>query len=196
MRRLLYVISVTSALLLGPSKPATAATIQYQATDLPDLVVGEDLWQYEYSPSGLVFQVDQGFAVFFDYTLYDDLQLVAPLPPDWDPIVANPIPALTSNGFYDALALVNAPSLAGPFRVSFTWLGAPGTAPGSQPFEIYELDAQGAPVPFESGQTIAPSATEVPEPSTMFLVMTGVAVARGLRKRRSQYVRQLPSSFR
>ena len=153
------------------SVPASATTIEFTATDL-----GGDRWLYEYFLSGRVFSEGQGFTVFFDYMMSSALQLEAPSPGDanWGPLVIQPDLALKSDGYYDALALTTDPPLAGPFQVSFLWLGT-GT-PGSQRFEIYrEQDLPGF---IEEGRT-----TPVPEPSTLLLVVTGAGLARLLRKR-------------
>ncbi len=89
---------------------------------------------------------------------------------DWDPISLQPDLALGSNGFYDALALRNTPSLADPFKVQAVWLGT-GT-PGPQPFTIYDTNFQ----PLAQGQTI-------PEPTAALLIFSALAVT-GLPRRR------------
>ena len=183
MRRILLTVAVALS-VVGTATVATATSIQYQATNLPDLPGGGDLWQYDYFPSGRSFLADQGFAVFFTGNLYSALQLVSPVPVAWDPLVAQPIPALGSDGYYDALALVNNAPLTGPFRVNFVWLGPATVAPSLQRFEVYQLDALGKPVPFETGQTAPVGATAVPEPSTLCLLTIGVAVGRAWRRRR------------
>lgn len=183
MRRVFFVTVIVVAFMLSGAAPVGAATIQFQATDLPDDVPGGDLWQYEYFLVGGNLLVTQGFAVFFDDTLYSTIQELLPAP-GWDIVVADPIPATTSEGYYDALALGDNPLFIGPFSLSFIWLGAPGT-PGSQPFEIYQQDASGLPEPFESGPT-TPLDSAVPEPSTLLLLATGAAAGRILRKRRGQ----------
>jgi hypothetical protein len=92
---------------------------------------------------------------------------------EWD-VVLFPISPI--DGAYDALALTAGASLAQQFAVSFVWLGGSATSPGSQPFEVYRLD-DGIPGPDpETGQT-----SPVPEPSTLLLLGSGMAVA--LRRR-------------
>lgn len=56
------------------SSPARGATISYQAADLTDTTVGQDLWRYSFAIDGFVFQTGQGFSVFFDSQLYRNLQ--------------------------------------------------------------------------------------------------------------------------
>lgn len=147
-------------LLLGSS--ASATTIAYTATDLPDAVPGEDLWEYAYTVSGRTFAAGEGFSVFFDYTQYTLLESPPPaVSADWDIISLQPDVLLPDDGFYDALALVSAPSLTTAFTVSFVWLGT-GT-PGAQPFDIYNPAFQ----TIESGVT-------VPEPGTGLLLAAGL----------------------
>ena len=164
--------------------PVSATTIEFTVTEFIN-----NRWQYEYFLSEGAFAQDQGFTILFDNLLYSDLTLEGPLPQppppgDWDALVIQPeLPpplGLGSAGFYDALAVVPDPTLAGPFLVSFLWSGV--GAPGAQPFEIYQLeqDQFGQEIlrTTETGQT-----TPVPEPSTLFLVAAGAGLARVLRKR-------------
>jgi hypothetical protein len=180
VRRALFVTAIVVVSALGWTASATATTIQFDAANL-----GGDVWRYVYSLSGDLL-ADQGFVVFFDETLYSSLQPLPPTPVDWDLLVTQPDLALQSAGAYDALALVDSPSFAGPFSVSFNWLGSAGTVPGRQPFQIYQLDASGFPAPLEDGMTSPLDSAEVPEPSTLLLVATGVAAGRTWRRRRTR----------
>ena len=143
------------------SSPGRAATVIFEATNLADTTPGEDLWRYSYTPGDFTFAAGQGFTVVFDRALFSQLQS----PPsfinaDWDALSLQPDLALNSDGFYDALALRNAPSLADPFKVNVVWLGT--GAPGPQPFTIYDTNFQ----PLAQGQT-----TNVPEPSALALLL-------------------------
>lgn len=152
---------------------ANAGTILYEATDLVDTTPGVDLWMYSYVLSGFTFFENYGFQIFFDYMHYSNLEdPPSPVNLDWDPIVFQPDLGLPDDGIYDALALVDNPSLADPFTVSFVWLG--GGLPGTQPYEIYDdnFDIVAA------GET-----TVIPEPTTIILLGLGLLSLSGLRKK-------------
>ncbi len=179
-------LAIAGALAVAAPSALVAAplTIQYQAIDLPDVVAGQDLWEYEYAVSGVAFLADQAFSTYFDPALYSTVE--DPPPPvnaDWDILTVQPDPALPSSGFYNPLALVDNASLADLFVVSFVWLGSPGTTPGSQPFTLDQFDAAGDYVAALQTGTTTPmqSSTNVPEPSTLLLMSIGLA---GLIQRR------------
>ncbi len=187
MKRVAVAAAVVLACTFGGTRAASATSIEFQATDLPD-VPGGDVWRYDYflSDNNFLGTVN-GFTVFFNATLYSGpLTELDPDPTNWDTLVFDPDPSsLFSAGVYDALALVDNPPFVGPFSVSFIWLGAPGTTPGSQPFDIYHLEGD-TPVADESGLTSPVGGAEVPEPSTLLLLATGAVAGRTLRKRRRQ----------
>ena len=145
--------------------PGIAVTFRFEVVDLADTTPGQDLWEYRYTVTGLTLTANQGFTIFFDLSLYTLLQSPPPfVNADFDVITVQPDLALHSNGFYDALALRNAPSLADPFRVQFVWLGT--GAPGAQPYNVHDTDFS----TISQGQT-----TSVPEPSAAALL--GAAIA-------------------
>jgi hypothetical protein len=178
MKKVLVCLFAATALLLSV-RSAQAASIEFEATNL-----GGDTWRYDYFIASGSFSTQQGFAVFFDYALYEDLQ-PAPSPAGWDVLTTNPDIVLQSDGTFDALALMDNPLFAGPFSVTFTWLGA--GMPASQPFDFYTLDSSGFPVPdpSNSGFTTPRQVAPVPEPSTLLLVLTGTLGGWRLRSRRS-----------
>ena len=156
------------------SPPGRGATILFTASDVADTTPGQDLWQYSYTPGGFTFAAGQGFTVVFDRTLFTLLQSPPPfVNADWDPLTLQPDLALGSNGFYDAQAVRNNPSIADPFKLRFVWLGPGGTTPGAQPYTVYNADFTTQ----SQGQT-------VPEPSPMLLVLA-VAVFRVARSSRA-----------
>ena len=171
MKSLVHGLLLATAFIVYPSI-AGATAIEYQVTHL-----GGDSWQYDYFITDGTFAAQQGFVVVFDDS-YENLQPM-PSPADWDVLVTNPQPALLTDGGYDALALVDNPLFTGPFGVTFTWLGAPGTTPGAQAFYVYSLDASGAPVVIER----VPESRPVPEPSALLLMAVGAGWRLGVRRR-------------
>ena len=157
--------------------PPFAATFRFEIVDLADATPGQDLWEYRYTVSDLALTAGQGFTIFFDFNLYTLLQNPPPLVnADWDPITVQPDLALHSNGFYDAQARRNAPSLADPFKVRFVWLGSAGTTPGGQPFTVYDTDF----TPIAQGQT-------VPEPAASALLLAAASLLAQRRTRSGDF---------
>jgi hypothetical protein len=160
-------------LILSPSL-ASATTITYTAIDLADSVGGEDLWRYTYTVSASTFDMDFGFDIFFDPSLYEQLQDPPPIVNgDWDAITLQPDPLLPDDGLYDALALVDGASLLDVFTVDFVYVGV--GIPGSQPFEVFDPSFD----VIESGSTVP-----IPEPSTAALMALGL-VGLAAKRRRS-----------
>ena len=176
---------LVTAVLIGFMwpRPAQAGVIDYEVFDAPDVVPGMDLWVYSYTLRGFDFVRDQGFAIYFPSDLHESLSDRTSLV-DWDSLIIQPDPSLDADGFFDALARVDAPSLADAFLVEFVWLAGPGAQPGSQQYELYEMDAHGELAVIGGGQT--QPRPDVPEPTVLFPVAIGViaATARGRRFRR------------
>jgi hypothetical protein len=151
---------------------AHAATIHFVTTDLPDVTPGEDLWSYEYTVTGRSFLQSEFFDIYFDPALYGTLAPGPPLNAGWDTrILQQPNPVNLppfDRGIFDSFALVDNPSLAAAFSVSFVYLGT--GSPGSQPFEIFAANSN----LLESGLT-SPAAGAIPEPSSIVLCLLGLA---------------------
>ena len=184
-RKTLLAALVLLALPIG--NQLLAATIFYDAVDLPDQVQGDDRWRYNYVVTNFTFSANQGFTILFDINLYRDLEDPPPfVNSDWDALVFQPDPNLPADGAYDALALVNGASLQNPFSVNFIFLGS--GQPGSQPFDINQFDSQGNLVAvLESGFT-TPIPSAIPEPGSLLLTFFGVPaliLPRFLKRRRS-----------
>ena len=170
--------------LLSAFTAAQATTIAYTASNLPDIVPGEDLWRYDYMVSDRSFLQSEFFDIYFSSALFGTLT-AGPAPnADWDvAILQQPEPLNLppfDRGMFDAFALNDAPSLSGAFSVSFVFLG-PGT-PGSQEFDIFNANFELV----ESGNTSVPVPGDivVPEPSTAALFLFGlVACAFHTRRR-------------
>lgn len=175
------------SLLLAALSPGVRATqIFYEVKDLADPAPGQDLWQYRYGLSGLSSGAE-GLDVYFRLTGgFQPGDLSNPTRPngDWDVLVIQPDPGLSTDGFFDAARLAASPQLPTLpntyFRVDFIWRG-PGV-PGSQDFEIH--DASFAVI--NSGRT-TPLTQSVPEPTVPVLLLAGgfVLAAACLRDRRN-----------
>jgi hypothetical protein len=181
---LVVLISLTIPTLLHANP---IVNIQYQATNLADLVTGEDLWQYQYSVSYAgsdVFLQNQALAIFFDASLYKDLQDPPLTVSDWFTFVLQPDSALAANGEYDALAMTDNPSLAKTFDLSFVWLGGPGSIPGSQAFAINQFYESGNFAnQLGSGLTSPMQSNAVPEPNSILLLVSGLSALLFVRRK-------------
>jgi len=167
------------ASVVAMALPAMAVTVVFQATDIPDVTPGQNLYRYDYSLSDFPYPAQHSFAVQFDPSLYASLQ-TSPSPPGplWDVVSLQPDPRLPPDGMYDARSLVASPTPLTGFRVEFVWRGE--GAPGSQPFVVYD-DAFAI---IESGQT-------VPEPGRGAVLIASAillgAARRSGRLRREQH---------
>jgi hypothetical protein len=162
-------------ILLNQFRPAYGQAITYQTRDLTNSIVGQDRWEISYAVSGYTFPVNHGFSIFFDSSIYGNLE--APPPPvnaGWSVLAVQPDFSLNQPGYYDAQALQNSPSTLDLFSVRFVWTGE-GT-PASQPFTIYDENFQ---------TTFSGTTTAVPEPGPFALIGVGVAVVLICRKRKS-----------
>ena len=154
--------------------PAAAQSIQFEAIDLADTTPGENLWAYRYTVDG-AFDAFEGFNVLFDSALFTQLQdPPADAGADWTVQTTQPNPGLPAAGLFTGTANTANPSLAGPFSVSFVFLGQ--GAPGAQPFEFFNSNFDAVP----SGNT--KPASVVPVPPALIFMLSGV-LALGKRRR-------------
>jgi hypothetical protein len=168
MRNLLW-LSLCGVILL---MPLSAATIQYQVA--PTLTPG--VFEFTYFISGTFLQ-NQEVDIQFDPTMYTNLSNGQPaVSSDWDIMVFQPNVPPGTQGDYTAFALVNNPSLAGPFKVDATYTGS-GT-PGAQFFTIQYFGVDGNSSPTQVGfGNIAPfNADPVPEPTGFVLSAVALSV--------------------
>jgi hypothetical protein len=173
-----WLAAVLLCLAPGPDA-AHAIVVTFEATDLADIAPGEDLWRYVYAISDFTPAPDVAVETLFDHPLYRSLQDPAPGVTGWDILTFQPDINLPDVGRYSALALSTGASLVEPFELTFVWLGGPGTAPGSQPFEVNSFDAQGGfldtlATGFTTPATPPVTPSPVPLPATLALVLTGL----------------------
>lgn len=136
----LRMIGAALAAALVASPPASALQIDVTASQ-----ISGNLWSYEYKLSDRVFSVDQGFTLWFDKTLFENLQVSGPNSSYWDPLVFQPDNPTGEDGMVDSLALQEIDLGSNPelgiFRVDFGWLGS-GTPIGlRQEYEIYSCNS-------------------------------------------------------
>ena len=159
--------------------PATnAETIVYEATDLTDLVPGEDLWKYTYTVSGYTFNSESLFGTYFDGALSSNLKDPTPNNSAWKSLVL-PGDDADPTSIYSAFSLIDAPSLEDPFMVSFIWTGT--GSPGPQ--EYFVVDSAGI---FAEGTTQS-SVPPVPVPSSVILMISGLIGIAGFKKKYSSH---------
>jgi len=162
MKKRAFTGTVIVCLLAGSVFGALDTIIFYQANE-----VGGGRWQYSYEVAniGLTSPIEE-FTIWFDYGLYDNLAIetAGTLADNWDEIALQPEPVLEDDGAYDAKALgpgIETGHTAGPFVVSFDWLGA--GEPGAQLYDIVD------PATLETIE----SGTTIPEPATLLVLGLG-----------------------
>ncbi len=164
------------ALVSTATMASAAPTIQFVAVDIADVVVGHDLWRYDYTIGGML-AAGEGVNLLFSATLFDaldatfaDASVLA--------LATQPILALSADGFVSVTALLDITS-ADPAHVSvqFEWLGA-GAFPSSQPFEV--VDSLFTVIGTDRTVSEAEPPQSLPEPASFALVGAALlgAVAR------------------
>ncbi len=164
MNKIFMTLIAAFLTILGTTTFTHAVTIQYTASDLPDVDPNQDLWQYSYQVSDHNFSNGIGFNITFELGLYDSLSPVS-APGGWDVISWNPDPTIPDDGAYDAIAVTDNPPLDAPFVVQFVWLGS-DPEPGSQPFALYDSNNNWQTI--ETGNTV-PSPVPLPSPLLFFV---------------------------
>jgi hypothetical protein len=135
-------------------------------------------YTFSFYVSGYDFDVNHGFSIYFDRSLYSLLDsATAPGVGDWDLILLQPDAELPADGVFDALAEVDDPSTGGAFQVQayFTGMGDPDL---HLPFEVYQLPGG------EAGPAdIVETGITIPEPSTLALLAFSIAGLAAARRR-------------
>lgn len=171
-RRLFFILSL---LLLTNAHANVLAHIDYTAVGL-----GGNVWRYDYIVRNLGASSFDEVTIHFNADAYIGLSLLS-TPVGWDSLVAQPDPAIPSNGFFDSLSsfsLLSGDTASG-FSVLFNFLGA-GT-PSTQPFDIVDPNTFGV---LASGQTTPLVSTfPVSEPTSGSLVAAGILLLLLMRRR-------------
>ena len=164
-----------------------AGTVGYQVSDL-----GANVFRYEFLPSNLGLLQNQELDIQFDSTLFGSL-FNGVADSDFRLLLLQPNNPPGALGDYSALALVDNPSLAGPFSVDVQWLGT--GVPGGLPFLLHQFDASGRNLGMIGSGSVdmvgAPGSVETPEPASWLLGGMGLVIGGFLRmgRRRLQRVR-------
>jgi hypothetical protein len=151
-----------------------AENIRIDPIELGTTPTGEKIARYDFFPDGFSLLQNQEIEIRFNPAIFISLSNGI-APSDYDLLVLQPNNPPTLPGIYSLLALVNDPSLAGPFSLDVVVKGS--TFPVNLPFFVNEYDAAGMLVSegLVSGTTVGTPGDVVPEPSTLLLV-GGLAV--------------------
>lgn len=141
--------------------------------------VGGSQWRYDYTVfNDSAFVIDE-FTVWFDYNQYSNLQLQSTpaVSAGWDEWITQPNKDFSANGLYDPFAFAGNEIQPGQtqsgFSVSFDWSGT--SLPGSQLFDIVDVDDYSTPL--FTGQTTLTVPSVVPVPSAGLLAVIGLVSA-------------------
>lgn len=181
-------LATLSALLWSGS--AQAILIEYELTNL-----GGSKYRYGYTVTNDGAAPVEAFLITFDESLYSEASLKhvtpAPLSTRWQEEILGSIPGISPAEYSadvsaDLSRAIQVGASLGKFLVEFEWLGS-GT-PGSQPFEIYDLDdADPVNQPWQlvaTGQTRLGEGgpVGVPEPAALALFGLGFLMMRLARR--------------
>jgi hypothetical protein len=164
--------------LAGPAGVLADGTeVQYQVTN-----VSGDEWQYSYAiEDSTPFSANEALTVTFSAALYTNMDPAPPSPAGWSAFSAPSDTTLMFDGIYTASANADGASLAGPFTITFDYLGS-GT-PGSQPFSIDLFDSNSIYLSNVTTGVTTPFSNAVPEPESGLLLLIGGVALSGLKKR-------------
>jgi hypothetical protein len=150
-----------------------AGTVGYQVSGL-----GGNAYRYEFFPSNLNLLIDQELDIQFDPTFFGSL-FNGVADSDFRLLLLQPNNPPGAVGDYTALALVDNPSLAGPFSVDVRWFGS--GVPGGLPYLLHQFDASGQNLgTIGSGSLVV----ETPEPASWLLGGIGLVIGGFLGKGR------------
>lgn len=170
--------AMIALLIITAAPSAKADGVEYQAT-----IVSGNEWQYAYTLTGTPLNANQGLTVFFDPALtlnltnasLDAINPASVAATAWSSFTIPYDPTLSSDGYYTALALINADTTADGFAVDFNYLGS--GSPGSQAFSIDQYDANGNLISnLQTGETTPLTTVATPEPGTGSLLILGAFV--------------------
>ncbi len=164
--KLLWLVVLASSF---SSVAAQAEMIELSQTPLGTNASGQVVDRYTYSIRDVTLQANQLIDIRFDPPDYS--ALTNPVAgPGFDAFVFQPGNPPGTPGDYNIFALVDDPSLNGPFSVDVAFANHPVFAP--QPFLIEQYDQNGNFLGIlDSGNVVLDSPTAVPEPA--YLVLTG-----------------------
>jgi hypothetical protein len=148
-----------------------AGSISYQVTSL-----GSNAFRYDYTVNFNLLE-DQEIDIKFDPALYTGLNNGI-AGSDFRLVVLQPGNPAGAFGDYSILALLDNPSLSGPFSIQFTYLGS--GRPGGQSYLVHQFDPSGQNIigTLDSGTT----ATASPEPASWMLGGIGLIISGILRR--------------
>ncbi|AXY02912.1 PEP-CTERM sorting domain-containing protein [Vibrio alfacsensis] len=171
-------LSYLVALFLISVSHASATVITAELTN-----TSGNSWQAEYAVENNTLGASiEEFTIWFDLGLYENIS-VSSTPSSWDPLVVQPDPGIPDDGFYDVLALgsgISSGSSLDGFAITFDWIG--GNSSMSQLFEVVDPNTWAV---LDSGNTIIVT-TSIPEPSSIILLLLGIAGLALSKKKQSK----------
>jgi|SRR5581483_2416968 len=167
----------TTAIFVGVVCVAARGTTI--STDLTD--IGPNEWRLTYQITGVTFQAGEELDIYFDPALYQTLGS-GTATSDFSLLLFQPNSPFGAQGDYSLLALVDNPSLNGPYSVAAMMSGA--TQPAPQPFFINQYDSTGTFIERTvfSGMTTVDDAA-VPEPDAFLPCLCILGAAAACRRR-------------